>query len=63
MAGDLLKTASDKIVLPVDHVVVREIKPGAAHEVVKTIGEGQIGVDIGPETVKLTPQISKRPKP
>lgn len=52
LAKELLQSLSDKIVLPVDHVAVREIKPGAAHETVKTIGEGQIGVDIGVETIK-----------
>jgi phosphoglycerate kinase len=51
LAAELLKIAKDKIELPVDHVAVREIKPGAAHEVVKGIAPGQIGVDIGPETV------------
>ncbi len=51
LAQELLNHAKDKIVLPVDHVVVREIKPGAAHEVVKRIESDQIGVDIGPETV------------
>jgi phosphoglycerate kinase len=35
----------------VDHVVVREIRPGADHEVVTEIGPDQIGVDIGPKTI------------
>src|SRR6185437_8792008 len=35
-----------------DHVVVREIKPGVANEVVETIGDGQIAVDIGPKTIE-----------
>jgi phosphoglycerate kinase len=51
LARQLLRSAEDKIVLPVDHVVVREIKPGAAHEIVSTIGPDQIGVDIGPATI------------
>lgn len=51
LAKQLLEANSDKLVLPVDHVVVRAVKPGADNEVVKTIGEGQIAVDIGPETI------------
>jgi phosphoglycerate kinase len=35
----------------VDHVVVSEIAAGAAFEVVETIPEGKIAVDIGPKTV------------
>lgn len=51
LAKQLLEANPDKLVLPVDHVVVREVKPGADNEVVKTIGSDQIAVDIGPETV------------
>jgi phosphoglycerate kinase len=51
LAAQLLKDSGDKILLPTDHVVVREIKAGAASEIVKHIGADQIGVDIGPETV------------
>ncbi len=52
LARQLLDKASSKLVLPQDHVVVREIKPGAAHQVVREIGADQIAVDIGPETVE-----------
>jgi phosphoglycerate kinase len=52
LARQLLATVGSKIVLPVDHVVVREIKPGAANEVAVTIAADQIGVDIGPKTVE-----------
>ncbi|MBV8829126.1 MAG: phosphoglycerate kinase [Acidobacteriaceae bacterium] len=52
LARQLLSTAAGKIVLPVDHVVVREIKPGAPSEVVTNIGPDQIGVDIGPKTIE-----------
>jgi phosphoglycerate kinase len=51
VARDLLATTGGKIVLPTDHVVVREIKPGADNHVVTTIGADDIAVDIGPETV------------
>jgi phosphoglycerate kinase len=51
LAKNLLAELGQKLMLPVDHVVVAEIAAGAAHEVVKTIPEGKIAVDIGPETV------------
>jgi len=52
LARHLLTTAGNKLVLPLDHVVVREIKTGAQHEVVTRIGPDQIAVDIGPKTVE-----------
>jgi phosphoglycerate kinase len=51
LAGELLKEAPDQLLLPADHVVVKEIKPGAANQVVTTIGADDIAVDIGPETI------------
>lgn len=52
LARQLMKVHPDKLVFPVDHVVVREIKPGADSEVVAEIGPQQIAVDIGPKTVE-----------
>ena len=52
LARELLATAGAKLMLPVDHVVVREVKAGAQSEVVSTIGADQIGVDIGPRTIE-----------
>ncbi len=57
LAKQLLASAGSKLVLPLDHVVVREIKPGAVSEVVSTIGPDQIAVDIGPQTVAEYAQI------
>lgn len=51
LARHLLDQNKGKIVLPEDHIVVREIKPGAAHYVADTIGPEDIGVDIGPKTI------------
>ncbi len=62
LAGQLLKDSGDKILLPTDHVVVREIKAGADHEVVEQISTDQIGVDIGPETVKRYSQLISEAK-
>jgi phosphoglycerate kinase len=52
LARKLLAELGDKLVLPVDHVVVSEIATGAANEVVEQIPEGKIGVDIGPKTIE-----------
>ncbi len=57
LAKTLLAEAGDKLVLPVDHIVVREIKAGAENEAVTTIGDDQIAVDIGPKTVELFEKI------
>jgi phosphoglycerate kinase len=51
LAKKLLADLGGKLLLPVDHVVVSEIAAGAANEVVETIPDGKIGVDIGPKTV------------
>ena len=57
LAGKLLAELGDKLLLPVDHVVVSEIAAGAANEVVETIPEGKIGVDIGPKTIAAYTQV------
>jgi phosphoglycerate kinase len=62
LARELLNSSGGKIVLPVDHVVVREVKPGAAHEVVREIGPDQIAVDIGPQTVEKYASIIRAAK-
>jgi phosphoglycerate kinase len=51
LAKSLLAELGAKLMLPVDHVVVSEIAAGAASEVVETIADGKIGVDIGPKTI------------
>jgi phosphoglycerate kinase len=52
LARQLLATAGSKLVLPLDHVVVRQVKAGAEHEMVEHIGPDQIAVDIGPRTIE-----------
>ena len=52
LAKELLQKAKGKLLLPLDHVVVREVKPGAVYEIVETIGADQIAVDIGPKTIE-----------
>jgi phosphoglycerate kinase len=51
LAKELLASLGNKLLLPVDHVVVSEIAAGAANEVVERIPEGKIAVDIGPATI------------
>ncbi len=52
LARELLDVAASKIVLPVDHVVVSEVKPEAEWQVVTQIEPNQIAVDIGPRTIE-----------
>ena len=51
LARDLLTSVGAKMMLPVDHVVVSELKEGAPNEVVETVPADKMGVDIGPKTV------------
>jgi phosphoglycerate kinase len=51
LAHDLLAKFGAKILLPVDHVVVSELKEGAPNEVVAFIPADKMGVDIGPRTI------------
>jgi phosphoglycerate kinase len=50
LARQLLNEAGDKIVLPVDHVVAGELKAGVPTEVVTTIPDDKMALDIGPKT-------------
>ncbi|MGI8958609.1 MAG: phosphoglycerate kinase [Bryobacteraceae bacterium] len=52
LARQLLATASSKLMLPLDHVAVRELKAGVDRRVVTTISPDEIAVDIGPATVE-----------
>jgi phosphoglycerate kinase len=62
LAGQLLATNQGKIVLPVDHVVVQQVKAGAPHQVVSEIGPDDIAVDIGPKTIEQYSKILKKAK-
>ena len=55
LAKSLLEKAGDKLVLPVDTVVVAEFDNDAPSEVISDadIPDGKEGVDVGPETIKL----------
>jgi phosphoglycerate kinase len=51
LAGELMASAGDRLVLPLDHVVAAELKAGADHQTVTIIPDGTMGVDIGEKTV------------
>jgi phosphoglycerate kinase len=51
LARNLLASWGEKLTLPADHIVVSEIREGAASETVETIPADKIGVDIGPKAV------------
>jgi len=57
LAKQLMEKAGEKLVLPVDHVVTAELKEGAPNEVVETIPDDQIAVDIGPKTIAAYQQV------
>ena len=52
LACELMARAGYRLLLPEDHVVVSELKEGAASEVVTTIPDGKMAVDIGPKTME-----------
>src|SRR2546427_829692 len=51
LARNLLASIGGKIMLPVDHVVVSELKEGAPFEIADAVPPGKMGVDIGPKTI------------
>ena len=52
VANELLQLGKDKIVLPVDHLVVEGLdKPASAKVVEGEIPDGWIGIDLGPKTI------------
>jgi phosphoglycerate kinase len=57
LAKKLLAQLGPKLLLPVDHIVVSEVQPGAAHDAVQTIPDGKIAVDIGPKTIEAYSRI------
>jgi phosphoglycerate kinase len=53
VARRILDRSKVEVLLPVDHLVAREAKGGAAGETVAQIPEGMLGLDIGPKTRAL----------
>ena len=53
IARRILDRSKVEVALPTDHVVAREAKGGVPVEVVQSIAEGMLGLDIGPATRAL----------
>ena len=53
IARRILERSKVEVTLPTDHVVAREAKGGVPVEVVQSIAEGMLGLDIGPATRSL----------
>ena len=53
LAKHLIEKLGPKLLLPVDHVVAEEFKAGAANEIVTTIPDGKMALDIGPKTIAI----------
>jgi len=51
LARDLMAQAGPKLMLPTDHVVSEKFEAGAAFQVVTTIPDGTMALDIGPATL------------
>src|SRR6185436_15716775 len=62
LARNLLASWGDKLMLPADHIVVSEIKEGAASDTVETIPADKIGVDIGPKAIGEYSKVIARAK-
>lgn len=52
LAKRLIEQSGNKLHLPADHVVAAELKEGADFQIVGTIPEGVMGLDIGPQTLE-----------
>ena len=57
LARDLMSQAGSKLMLPVDHVVAAELKPGVESQIVNTVPDGLMGLDIGPKTIDAYSQV------
>jgi phosphoglycerate kinase len=62
LASELMSSLGDKLMLPTDHVVAEEFKAEAANEVVTTIPEGKMALDIGPATIAAFEAVIKDSK-
>jgi len=57
LAGELMKEAGEKLMLPLDHVVAAELNAGAPAQVAARVPDGMMGLDIGPKTVEAYSKI------
>ena len=57
LAGELMKEAGEKLMLPLDHVVATELKAGVPTQIAAQVPDGMMGLDIGPKTVEAYSKI------
>src|SRR5215471_16366577 len=57
LAGELMKEAGEKLMLPLDHVVAAELKAGVPTQIAARVPGGMMGLDIGPKTVEAYSKI------
>src|SRR6185369_7490023 len=57
LARELMARAGDKLLLPVDHVIAAELKPGVESRAADRVPDGMMGLDIGPRTVEAFAQV------
>jgi phosphoglycerate kinase len=57
LARELMAEAGSKLMLPVDHVVAAELKPGVESKVVDKVPDDLMGLDIGPTTIAAYEQV------
>jgi len=57
LAGELMKEAGEKLMLPLDHVVAAELKAGVPTQIAAQVPDGMMGLDIGPKTVEAYSKI------
>jgi phosphoglycerate kinase len=62
LARQIMREAGDKLMLPVDHVVADEIKPGVPVVVADRVPDGKMGLDIGPRTVEAYERVIAQAK-
>jgi phosphoglycerate kinase len=62
LARELMARAGGRLLLPQDHVVVSELKTGEPYDVVESIPDGKMAVDIGPKTAAAFSEIVKKAK-
>ncbi|MEO8096675.1 MAG: phosphoglycerate kinase [Acidobacteriota bacterium] len=57
LARQLMAEAGPKLMLPVDHVIAAEFKAGAPSQVVDSVPDGMMGLDIGPKSAGAFAQV------
>ena len=62
LAKELLARAGNKLVLPKDHVIAAELRPGVDHRVVSQIPADMMGLDIGPATIAAYEDMIRKSK-